>query len=111
MNGTMAEAYRIRSDAATAPGTLFHTVINTIYLTGNGTDSVDREFLPIVANDPFIPALPYDPTYNAANNPNLYANPAYQKDQETGQYLVTADKNQLAALFQKLASEVLRLSH
>jgi hypothetical protein len=41
----------------------------------------------------------------------LYANPAYQSGQQIGQYLVTADKNQLAALFQQLASEVLRLSH
>jgi hypothetical protein len=109
MNGTMAEAYRIRSDAATT--TKYHTVINTIYLTGNGSDSVDREFLPIVANVQQIPALPYDPTYNAAADPVLYANPAYQTTQEQGQYLVTADKNQLAGLFQKLASEVLRLSH
>jgi hypothetical protein len=109
MNGTMAEAFRIRSDAATA--TKYHTVINTIYLTGNGSDSVDHEFLPIVANVSQIPALPYDAVYNAINNPILYANPAFQTTQEQGQYLVTADKNQLAGLFQKLASEVLRLSH
>jgi hypothetical protein len=109
MNATMAEAYRIRSDAETT--TLYHTTIDTLYLTGNGTDAVDREFLPIVANVQNIPALPYDPTYNAAANPNLYANPAYQSGQQIGQYLVTADKNQLAALFQQLASEVLRLSH
>lgn len=109
MNATMAEAYRIRSDAATT--TKYHTVINTIYLTGNGSDSVDREFLPIVANAQGIQALPYDSTYNSANNPILYANPAYQADQEQGLYLVTADKNQLAGLFQKLASQVLRLSN
>ena len=72
----MAEAYRIRSDAATGPTTLFHPVINTIYLTGNGTDAVDREFLAIVANAQGVQALPYDPTYNSAANPILYANPA-----------------------------------
>ncbi len=99
MNGTMAQAYAIRSD------TTYHPVVNVIYLTGNGTDSVDREFLPIVANYPTIPALPYDPVSYTP-----YTNPAYQTSQETGQYFVTADRNQLTALFAKLASEVLRLS-
>jgi Flp pilus assembly protein TadG len=104
MNGTMAEAYRIRSD------TTYHPVINTIYLTGNGTDSVDHEFLAVVSNAANVLALPYDSTYDSANDPVLYANPAYQTTQETGQYLVTADKNQLTTLFAKLASESLRLS-
>jgi Flp pilus assembly protein TadG len=99
MNGTMAQAYTIRSD------TTYHPVINVIYLTGNGTDSVDREFLPIVANYPTIPALPYDPVSYTS-----YTNPAFQADQETGQYYATADRNQLTSLFAKLASEVLRLS-
>lgn len=104
MNGAMAEAYKIRSDGT------YHPVINTIYLTGNGTDSVDHEFLAIVANAPNIIALPYDATYNSSNDPVLYANPSYQTTQETGEYLVTADKTQLTALFAKLASESLRLS-
>ena len=100
MNTAMAEANRIRSN-----GTL-HIKINTIYLTGNGTDAVDREFLPIIANSPIIPALPYDPM-----NYTPYNNAAFQQNQEQGQYLVTADKGQLNALFAQLASEVLRLSH
>ncbi len=99
MNGTMAEANRIRSD------TTYHPVIHTIYLTGNGTDSVDREFLPIVANAAQITALPYDPLSFVS-----YTNPAYQTSQETGKYLVTADRNKLTALFAQLASEILRLS-
>lgn len=99
MNGTMNAANTIRAD------TTYHPIINVIYLTGNGTDSVDREFLPIVANYPTIPALPYDPTSYTS-----YANPAYQTDQETGKYFVTADRNQLTSLFAQLASEVLRLS-
>jgi hypothetical protein len=82
-----------------------HTIIHTIYLTGNGSDSVDREFLPIVANFPTIPALPYDPPSYTP-----YGNPAFQVHQESGQYLVTADKNQLESKFAQLASEVLRLS-
>jgi len=100
MNGTMSEAFRIRSD------TTYHPVIHTIYLTGNATDSVDHEFLAVVANAPQITALPYDPVTFVP-----YANPAYQTGQETGKYLVTADRNALASLFAQLASEVLRLSH
>ena len=100
MNGTMSEAFRIRSD------TTYHPVIHTIYLTGNATDSVDHEFLAVVANAPQITALPYDPVTFVP-----YANPAYRTDQETGKYLVTADRNALASLFAQLASEVLRLSH
>ena len=99
MNGTMNAAATIRSDST------YHPVINVIYLTGNGPDSVDREFLPIVANYPTIPALPYDPTTYTA-----YANPCYQTGQETGKYFVTADRNELTSLFAQLASEVLRLS-
>jgi Flp pilus assembly protein TadG len=99
MNGTINEAFKIRAD------TTYHPVINVVYLTGNGTDSVDRDFLPMVANTVTIPALPYDPL---AYMPT--ANPAFQADQEQGTYLVTADRNQLQSLFAMLASEVLRLS-
>jgi len=99
MNGTINEAFRIRAD------TTYHPVINVVYLTGNGSDSVDREFLPMVANVALIPALPYDPVSFLP-----FANPAFQAGQEQGTYLVTADRNQLQSLFAQLASEVLRLS-
>jgi hypothetical protein len=99
MNTAMAEAYRIRSD------TTYHIVINSIYLTGNGKDAIDREFLPIISNAEQITALPYDPLSYAP-----YANPAFQDSQQVGKYLVTSDKAQLSALFAQLASEVLRLS-
>jgi Flp pilus assembly protein TadG len=99
MNGTLSEASKIRSDAT------YHPVIHTIYLTGNGTDSVDRGFLPRVANAATITALPYDPVGFVP-----YANPAFQATQEQGKYFVTADRNQLQSLFAQLASEVLRLS-
>jgi Flp pilus assembly protein TadG len=100
MNGAMSEAYRIRSD------TTYHPVIDTIYLTGNSKDSVDHEFLAVIANAPQITALPYDPLSFTP-----YTNPAYQTGQQTGKYLVTADKTQLTQLFAELASELLRLSH
>lgn len=99
MNTAMDEALRIRSNAT------YHIVINTIYLTGNGGDAVDREFLPVIANVPSIPALPYDPVSYTP-----YSNAAYQSLQPRGQYLVTARSSQLTALFAQLASEVLRLS-
>jgi hypothetical protein len=106
MNGAMAEAFTIRADNT------YNPVIHTIYLTGNGTEAVDREFLAIVANSPSILALPYDSNYAIPpNDPVLYANPAYRTDQATGKYLVTSDSTALTGLFAQLASEVLRLSH
>jgi Flp pilus assembly protein TadG len=100
MNGAMAEAYRIRSDAT------YHVVIDTIYLTGNGTDSVDHEFLAVVANAPQVTPLPYDAAGTAP-----YANPAYQVNQQSGLYLVTSSSSALASLFAQVASEFLTLSH
>jgi hypothetical protein len=114
MNTAMSQAYWIRADASgcggaggngTACSTRFHPVINTIYLLGNAGDAADHEFLPIMANTQQITALPYDSTFTP------YTNPAFQSNQEQGLYQVTADKTQLTVLFQKLASEVLRLSH
>jgi hypothetical protein len=106
MNGAMAEAFTIRADNT------YNPVIHTVYLTGNGSEAVDREFLAIVANSPSIPALPYDAGYaTPPNDPVMYANPAYRTDQATGKYLVTADSTALTGLFAQLASEVLRLSH
>jgi Mg-chelatase subunit ChlD len=111
MNTAMAEAYWIRADASgcgstngTACSTHYNTTINTIYLLGNAGDQADHEFLPIMANVETIPALPYD------SNWTPYTNPAYQQSQQEGLYQVTADKTQLTVLFQKLASQVLRLS-
>jgi hypothetical protein len=115
MNAAMSEAYWIRADASGCGGaggngtvcsTLFHPVINTIYLLGNAGDAADHEFLPIMSNTQQITALPYD---DASWTP--YTNPAYQANQESGLYQVTASPGQLSALFSKLASEVLRLSH
>jgi Flp pilus assembly protein TadG len=114
MNAAMSQAYWIRRDSSgcggaggngTACTTKYHPVINTIYLLGNAGDQADHEFLSIMANTQQIIALPYD---NSTWTP--YTNPAYEANQESGLYQVTADKSQLGAIFQKLASEVLRLS-
>jgi hypothetical protein len=110
MNTSMSEAYFIRNDASgcgtngTACPTSYHTVINTIYLLGNAGDQADHEFLPIIANTQTIPALPYDSSWTP------YTNPAFQSSQTQGLYQVSATRSQLSALFQKLASQVLRLS-
>ena len=100
MNTAMAEAYRIRAD------TTYNIVIHTIYLTGNGHDSVDQEFLPVIANVQTIGPLPYQ-----SSSLPLYTNPAFQSHQQVGLYQVTADKNDLVKLFANLASSELRLSH
>ncbi len=112
MNTAMAEAYNIRNDSSgcgstngTACATQYNPVINTIYLLGNAGDAADHEFLPIMSNVQTIPALPYDSTWTP------YTNPAYESSQASGLYQVSADKTQLTALFQTLASQVLRLSH
>ncbi len=111
MNTSMAEAYWIRTDASgcgsangTACATQYNTVINTIYLLGNAGDQADHEFLPIMSNLQTIPALPYDSSFTP------YTNPAYQSGQQQGMYQVTASASQLSALFQNLASQLLRLS-
>ena len=114
MNTAMAEAYWIRRDGSGCGGaggngticsTLFHPVVNTIYLLGNAGDAADHEFLPIMSNIKTIPALPYDSSWTP------YTNPAFELNQEQGLYQVTAKPSELQTLFQKLASEVLRLSH
>jgi hypothetical protein len=99
MNSAMAEAYKIRSNATLNIG------IHTVFLTGNNSDAVDREFLPIIANSQTIPALPYDPVSYVP-----YTNPAFQASQQQGLYLVTSDLTQLTALFSQLASQLLRIS-
>ena len=75
MNGTMSEAYTIRSD------TTYHPVIHTIYLTGNwirfrgSRVSCHRGKLR-QALSPYrtIPVTIPNPDYD----PVLYANPAYR---------------------------------
>ena len=66
MNTAMSEAYLNQSDASGCGGaggngtvcpTLFHPVINTIYLLGNAGDAADHEFLPIMSNTLQITAL------------------------------------------------------
>ena len=91
-------AYTIRSD------TTYNPVIDTVYLQGNGTDPVDPSFLQIVSNQQTIQPVIYDPTAAA------YTNPYYQKSQATGIWAATASTLQLEAMFQEIASSLLRIS-
>ncbi len=100
MNAATAQANVIRSD------TTFNPVIHSIFLCGNGSDPVDKYFLPIISNLQEIPALPlYEPTGTAP-----IVNPYYNKDQQQGLFFAASDKSQLAGLFAKIASSLLRLS-
>jgi hypothetical protein len=91
-------AYTIRADAT------YNPLIHTVYLQGNGSDPVDPSFLQIVSNQTTIQPVIYDPT--AA----VYANPYFQKNQQTGIWAATASTLQLEAMFQEIAASLLRIS-
>ncbi len=100
MNTATAQANVIRSD------TTFNPVIHSIFLCGNGSDPVDKYFLPIISNLQEIPALPiYEPTGTAP-----IPNPYFNSNQQTGLFFAASDKSQLAGLFAQIASSLLRLS-
>jgi Flp pilus assembly protein TadG len=101
MNSAINQANAIRSD------TNYNVIIHSIFLLGNGTDPVQKYFLPFVSNLPEVPPLPlYEPTGTAA-----VPNPYYDSTQQQGLFFAASDKSQLAGLFAKIASSLLRLSH
>jgi hypothetical protein len=91
-------AYTIRSD------TTYNPVIDAVYLQGNGGDPVDRAFLQIVTNQQNIEPIIYDSAAAA------YTNPYYQSTQQTGIWAPTSSALQLTAMFQEIASSLLRIS-
>ncbi|MGA2182189.1 MAG: VWA domain-containing protein [Bryobacteraceae bacterium] len=100
MNAAASQAATIRSD------TTYNIAIHSIYLLGNGTDPVDKYFLPRVSNVAQVPPLPlYEATGTAA-----VANPGYVSTQTTGLFFAASDKSQLNQLFAKIASSLLRLN-
>ena len=100
MNSAASQAAAIRAD------TTYNITIHSIYLLGNGTDPVDKYFLPRVSNLQQIPKLPlYEP-----NNTASVTNPAYNSSQQTGLFFAASDKAQLNQLFAKIASQLLRLN-
>jgi hypothetical protein len=84
--------------------TNYNITIDTVYLQGNGSDPVDRSFLQIVSNQPNIQPIIYDATAAA------YANPYYQKTEQTGIWAATTSTLQLQSMFQQIASSLLRIS-
>jgi Flp pilus assembly protein TadG len=97
MNSAMSMADTIRANTTLKP------YVYTMFLM-NGTDAIDRDFMPIVANVPNIPALPWDA--NAAVKPNPYYNPA----QQTGLYTPLSNRDDLVPAFQAIAASLLRIS-
>lgn len=101
MNTAINQGYAIRSD------TTYNIVIHSIFLLGNGSDPVQKYFLPFISNLQEVPALPlYEPTGTSP-----IVNPYYQSSQQTGLFFAASDKSQLAGLFAQIASSLLRLSH
>jgi Flp pilus assembly protein TadG len=100
MNAAVSEANTIRSD------TTYNVTIHSIFLLGDGTDPVDKYFLPTISNLQNIPPLPeYEPS-----NTQAVANPFYNSAQNTGDFLPASNPAQLDELFSQIASSLLRLS-
>jgi hypothetical protein len=97
MNSAMSMADTIRSNTSLKP------YIYTMFLT-NGTDSIDRWFMPIVANVPMVPALPWDASQALAPNP--YYNP----NQQQGLYTPLTNRENLLQAFYAIAASLLRIS-
>ena len=121
MTSATNEAYTIRSD------TTYKPMIDVVYLQGNGSDPVDRSFLQLVSNQQYILPLLYQQSpgctnsadvgalYNVFNSATCqssgtFTNPYYVTAQQEGLWEQTADSSQLTAMFEAIASQVLRLS-
>ncbi len=122
MTSATNEAYAIRSD------TTYNPVIDVVYLQGNSTDPVDRTFLQLVSNQQYIQPLLYQQSpgcssstdvgalFNVFNSSGCnsstgtFLNPYYVSAQQEGMWEQTADSTQLTAMFEAIASSVLRLS-
>jgi Flp pilus assembly protein TadG len=100
MNAAVSQANTIRSD------TTYNISINSIFLLGDGTDPVDKYFLPVISNQQNIPALPvYEPTGTSA-----VSNPYYNSAQKVGQFDAADNPAELEQLFEQIASSLLRLN-
>jgi len=103
-------AYAIRAD------NVYNPVIDTVYLQGNGGDPVDRSFLQLVSNQQTIAPIIYQanppcPTGSTGCQADgTYNNPYYQSSQPTGIWAPTANTLELTAMFQEIASSLLRIS-
>jgi len=100
MNSAVSQANTIRND------TTYNITINSIFLLGDGTDPVDKYFLPTISNLQDIPALPlYEPTGTQS-----VTNPLYNSNQKSGVFDAADNPAELEQLFQQIASSLLRLN-
>lgn len=97
MNSAISMADTIRSNTSLKP------FIYTMFLM-NGTESIDRDFMAVIANAPTIPPLPWDATAPTK------ANPYYNPNQQQGVYTPLANRDNLTAAFQAIAASLLRIS-
>jgi Flp pilus assembly protein TadG len=97
MNSAMSMAETIRATPE------LKIKMYTVFLM-NGSDSIDRDFMAVMANEEEIPPLPWDST--APVKPNPYFNAA----QEKGMYIPLSNRNDLVAAFMDIASSLLRIS-
>lgn len=96
MNSAMSMADTIRSNTSLKP------YIYTMFLM-NGTDSIETDFMPVVANVPLIPALPW-------GGGSAKTNPYYNANQQQGVYTPLSNRNDLTAAFYAIAASLLRIS-
>jgi len=100
MNAAVSQANTIRND------TTYNVIINSIFLLGDGSDPVDKFFLPVVSNQQNIPPLPqYEP-----NGTQAVANPFYNSAQKTGDFYPANNAGELEQMFEQIASSLLRLN-
>lgn len=98
MNSAISAAQRVKND------TEYNIRIDAIYLIGN-EDTVDREFLQVIANTKNINPTVFDGLAAAP-----YPNTQYNANHQTGLWYSTTDPQALASLFAQIASSLLRIS-
>jgi len=98
MNSAISAAETVKNN------TEYNIRIDAIYLIGN-EDTVDREFLQVIANTKTI-----NPTVFDGLGASSYTNPYYNSNHQTGLWYSTTDPQALASLFAQIASSLLRIS-
>ncbi len=100
MNTAINQAIRMRQDPN------YQIRIDSIYLQGNGSDPVDRDFLPMMSNLRVIPPLVYQPAHTPGRD-----NPLYEPNQPEGRYVQSVSVHELKGIFADVAASLQPLSH
>lgn len=96
MNSAFSMADSIRANTTLKP------YVYTMFLM-NGTDSIESDFMPVLANVPTIPPLPWG---SAA----VKTNPYYNANQQQGVYTPLSNRENLVQAFYAIAASLLRIS-